>query len=71
MSEHFYGLGFWVLFSLFHVGGQIAVAELLDDVVVPAALHNFVEANDVFGVHLFQDVYLDPEGNFQIIVLVN
>ena len=57
--------------SLFDEGRQITVAEFLDDVVVFAALHNFVEAHDVVGVQLLQDVYLVPEGSLQILVLVD
>jgi hypothetical protein len=60
-----------VLVAAFDVFGEVAVAELLDDVIVFAALHDIVETDDVVGVYFLEDVDLVFEGGLQVWVGVD
>ena len=51
-----------------HVLLEVAVAELLDDVVIIRALHHLVNSHDVFRLDLLQDLYLLKQGMLEIFV---
>lgn len=48
----------------FHDFGDVAIAKLLDDVVVFAAFHDVDELDDVGVMHGLHDFYLLEEGAF-------
>jgi hypothetical protein len=49
LFEKFYGLCFWYFFFLFYIFLEIAVTELLDDVVVIVAFHDIHDTHHVLG----------------------
>lgn len=50
---------------------EVAVANLLDDVVVIIALHHVQHADHVFGLQQLQDLDLGQQGRFEVFVLVD
>lgn len=54
-----------------HVLLEIAVAELLDDVVIIGALHHLVNGHDVFGLDLLEDLDLLKQRMLEVLVRVD
>ena len=45
---------------------QIAIADLLDNVVIIAALHNFIHGHDILGLDLLQNLNLFKQSSLVI-----
>ena len=71
LPKHIDRLLLITLVAAFDVLGEVAIAELLNDVVIFGALHDVVEHDDIFGVQLLEDLDLVFEGSLEIIVMVD
>ena len=56
---------------LFDVMLKIIIADLLNDVVIMAALHDVEHLHDILGLEQLKDLYLREERRFEVIVMID
>lgn len=71
LTEQANSLSFIDLRVGLHVLLQIAVADLLDDVIVVTALHDIQHTDYVLGLEQLKNLNFREEGGLEVVVMVN
>lgn len=71
MFQYFDGLLLFCGGSLGYIFFEVAIAKLLNDVIIVRAFHDFIDGDDVLRLDLLEDFNLFEESSFEVLVRVN
>lgn len=71
LLEKINGLILWYVWMLFNVMLKIAIADLLNDVVIMATLHDIKHFDDVFRLEQLKYLYLREQRRLEIIIMID
>jgi len=71
LFQYFDGLLLFCGGSLGYIFFEVAIAKLLNDVIIVGALHDLVDGHYVLRLDLLEDFDLFEESSFEVLVRVN